>query len=43
MLSLQHLKGMQNIFLVCLLIKQEGKEDKKKKKKKRNLEITNPF
>lgn len=36
MLSLQHLKGMQNIFLVCLLIKQEGKEDKKKKEEKKS-------
>lgn len=42
MLSLQHLKGMQNIFLVCLLIKQGGKEDQKKRRKE-ILRLLIPF
>lgn len=42
MLSLQHLKGMQNIFLVCLLLKQEGRDDKKKKRKE-ILRLLMPF
>lgn len=46
MLSLQHLKGMQNkyhLFLYCLLLKQEAIEGGKKSQTKPKLETTNPF